>query len=69
MAGEVALAGSFDLDDLGAEEHQVIAAVRPGQHVRQIQDPYAAQRSVVHASPLGFGTGYCQVASPPVRYT
>jgi hypothetical protein len=43
----------LDLDDLGAEEHQLVAAVRARQYVGQVEDPYAVQRSVVHASPLG----------------
>jgi hypothetical protein len=49
--GEVTETGSFDLDDLSAEEHQLVAAVRSRQDVCQVQDPHAVQRSLVHAAP------------------
>ena len=59
-AGQVAVPRLFDLDDLGAEQHQLVAAVRAGQYVGQVEDPYAAQRSVVHALPLGRHWGYAR---------
>jgi hypothetical protein len=52
-AGEVTMMRLLDFDDLGSEQHQLIAAVRSGQYIGQIHHPYAAQRSVVHALPLG----------------
>jgi hypothetical protein len=43
-AGEVAIAGHFDLDDFSAEQTQLIAAERPGQHVRQVEHAQTRER-------------------------
>jgi hypothetical protein len=53
MTGQIALSRPFDLDNLGSEQHEVVAAVWAGQYVGQVEDPHTAQRSVVHVLPLG----------------
>ena len=66
VAGQVAVARHLDLDDLGAEQHQLVAAVRAGQDVGQVEDPDAAQRSVVHAcTPSVGGRGRRRSVSRP----
>ena len=38
LACEVAAAGHLDLDDLGAQQRELVGAERPGEHVRQVED-------------------------------
>jgi len=55
MAGEVARAGHLDLDHLRAEEAELVAAVRAGEDVGEIENPDAPQRWVCHGPTPGRG--------------
>ena len=39
---------AFDLDDVGAEQRELIGAVRPGEDAREVEDFYAAERFGTH---------------------
>ncbi|MDT4863351.1 hypothetical protein FQZ97_980520 [compost metagenome] len=45
VAGIVAFAGLFDLDDVGAHVRQVLGGPRPGQYARQVEHAQVAQRA------------------------
>ena len=46
MPGEVTLPGHLHLHDLGAEQRELVGAVRPGEDVGQVEHPDAGERSV-----------------------
>ena len=62
-AGVIALAGTLDLDDLGAQIRQHHAAVRSGKHAGQIQHLHAGQQTFMLHSVYSF---FC--AGAPVRF-
>jgi len=62
-AGVIALAGTLDLDDLGAQICQHHAAVRGGKHAGQIQHLHAGQQTFMLHSVYSF---FC--AGAPVRF-
>ena len=45
LAGQIAGAGHLDLDHLGAEQRQLIAAERARKHVGQVEDPRTGKKS------------------------
>ncbi len=47
LARQVAALRRLDLDHIGAEQRQLIAAVRAGQHVGQIEDADAGKQAVM----------------------
>ena len=42
-AAHVVPAGALDLDDVGAEQRQLVAAEGPGEHLREIEDADAGE--------------------------
>jgi hypothetical protein len=52
LARVVAMAGTFDLDHLGAEVREVLRGPRPGEHACEIEDADAVE-DVTHAMIIG----------------
>src|SRR6266511_4062906 len=60
--GGVALPRQLDLDDFGAQQHELVAAVRPRKHVGQVEYPDAAERCFPHSPPPSAAVSHASAA-------